>query len=150
MSTYILLHHQPNITDVVKWDPAKVAREMEEQTINGDYLFHVEECLSQSQIKSFFSRLAAKQRTSQIDVNQSVETDFVSASTSLSVNEAVRGGSPDASEDVFDDSELQLSIWNQWAGEAKTILESSSTTTDLVSPSHQDEQSYRRKHRSSR
>ncbi|CAF1482669.1 unnamed protein product [Adineta ricciae] len=47
----------------MKWDPARVALEMETLTSNGSYLFTNDECLTQGQIKSYFSRLVVKQRT---------------------------------------------------------------------------------------
>ena len=49
----------------MKWDPARVAQDMEMLTVNASYVFDQDECLSQGQIKSYFSRLALKQRSQQ-------------------------------------------------------------------------------------
>ncbi|CAF4148222.1 unnamed protein product, partial [Rotaria sp. Silwood1] len=43
---------------IVKWDPARVAEDMEMLTSNGSSVFNNDECLTQAQIKSYFSRLA--------------------------------------------------------------------------------------------
>lgn len=139
---------------LVKWDPIKVARDMEDQMINGEYLFHVDECLSQSQIKSFFSRLAAKQRNSQIDVEQPIQID--STPSSLSVNRDVDpdderieiiniGGFND---DVIDESEFQSFSWHQLVDEAKALLGRSSINDDLSVHSIEGTDSYRSKLRS--
>ncbi|CAF4541313.1 unnamed protein product, partial [Rotaria sp. Silwood2] len=54
----------------MKWDPARVAEDMEMLTSNGSYVFNNDECLTQAQIKSYFSRLAVKQRTMQQVLDQ--------------------------------------------------------------------------------
>lgn len=142
------------MTILVKWDPIKVARDMEEQMVNGEYLFHVDECLSQSQIKSFFSRLAAKQRNDQVDVEQAVEIDSAASSSPVKHDvdvdgEQIKFGNiGDFDNDVVDDSELQSSSWHQLVDEARTILEDSSRGNDFSEHSIEATDSYRTKLRS--
>ncbi|CAF4788457.1 unnamed protein product, partial [Rotaria magnacalcarata] len=58
---------------------------MEMLTSNGNYVFNNDECLTQGQIKSYFSRLAVKQRTMQQVLDQQTSSSSTSSSsTSLS------------------------------------------------------------------
>ncbi|CAF1259215.1 unnamed protein product [Rotaria sp. Silwood1] len=62
---------------IVKWDPARVAEDMEMLTSNGSSVFNNDECLTQAQIKSYFSRLAVKQRTMQQVLDQQTTSNSI-------------------------------------------------------------------------
>src|SRR5437868_6144047 len=67
---------------IVKWDPIRVSLDMEMMTSNGSYVFHHDECLTPSQIKSYFSRLSVKQRSKQQVFSSQTQTSTASSSSS--------------------------------------------------------------------
>jgi hypothetical protein len=128
---------------VVKWDPVKVASDMETMTINGSYVFNNDECLTQAQIKSYFSRLAAKQRSMKRVADQQSTPSIISSSpstidtsnmdnTKLS-NTITLDESSDSEE--IDHRDLEMYSWRQVLDEARVILDHSSSTTTSNSSS---------------
>ncbi|CAF4127583.1 unnamed protein product, partial [Rotaria magnacalcarata] len=111
----------------MKWDPARVALDMEMLTSNGSYVFNNDECLTQGQIKSYFSRLALKQRSGQQTSNLTIAGNIKLNDTSII----------DASNDneETDDRELEVYSWRHVVDEARNILDGSSPFSALSSHS---------------
>ncbi|CAF2072455.1 unnamed protein product [Rotaria magnacalcarata] len=111
----------------MKWDPARVALDMEMLTSNGSYVFNNDECLTQGQIKSYFSRLALKQRSGQQTSNLTIAGNIKLNDTSII----------DASNDneETDDRELEVYSWRHVVDEARNILDGSSPFSVLSSHS---------------
>ncbi len=132
----------------MKWDPTRVAADMEMLTSNDSYVFNSDECLTQGQIKSYFSRLALKQRTIQQVLDQpttsssmssssislgTISTSDIKSTDTISMNES------NGSEET-DDRDLEVYSWRQMLDEARNILEHSSissatSTSSIVSDS---------------
>ncbi|CAF1460275.1 unnamed protein product, partial [Rotaria sordida] len=142
----------------MKWDPARVTEDMEMLTSNGGYVFNNDECLTQAQIKSYFSRLAVKQRTmQQVPDQHTISNSISSSSTSLSTINTSDIKSMDTismdelnhSEET-DDRDLEVYSWCQMLDEARNILENSSissatSTSSAVSDSASSTPSTKRK-----
>ena len=129
---------------IVKWDPAKVAIDMETQTSNGEYIFSNDECLTHSQIKSYFSRLAIKQRSpkTNIDGQDLLSTVFSSKTPmnqthtdDMNVNLIDPTPLTDDDEDAIDDRELQVYAWRHIVDEAKNTIEHSSMNSGTLTSS---------------
>ena len=126
---------------IVKWDPARVALDMEMLTSNGNYVFESDECLTQRQIKRYFSRLALKQRSmQQVSDQQTTAMPTVSSSSSTTVSSTNDFKSPNTAatdesseNEEIDGRELEIYSWRHVLDEAKDILHNSSTKS--ASPS---------------
>ena len=126
-----------NNLNVVKWDAAKVVLDMEMLTSNGSYVFSNDECLKQEQIKSYFSRLALKQRSMQEDSYQPTKPTPISTSSSVFTNSNNTSNmkfSDMSTVDKFneseetDDRDLEVYSWRQVLDEARGILNVSSVS----------------------
>ena len=120
----------------VKWDPVRVASDMEVLTTNGSYVFHHEECLTSSQIKSYFSRLTAKQRSTSQAFNSKPQVNTLSSSSSSSssnTNNTTYGdlnSFDELNEDEhIDDRDLETYSWRYMVDEARLVLDHSSATS---------------------
>jgi hypothetical protein len=137
----------------VKWDPARVALDMELLTSNGSYVFSNEECLSQGQIKSYFSRLAVKQRSVRQDFNQQTTSNITSSSSPsmsiLNTSNAKSSGTTaiDESEDndEVDHRDLEVYAWRQMLDEARDIIDRSSISSTTSNSSTATNASSKRK-----
>ena len=114
----------------MKWDPARVAQDMEMLTDNGSYAFDQNECLSQGQIKSYFSRLALKQRSQQqISSQQQTQSTHSTPKIALSVpmrdntqsSSTTTTNDTDTDEDE-DDRDLNVYSWRQMVDQARSNL----------------------------
>ena len=114
---------------------------MEMLTSNGNYVFESDECLTQRQIKSYFSCLALKQRSmQQVSDQQTTAMPTVSSSSSTTVSSTNDFKSPNTAamdesseNEEIDDRELEIYSWRHVLDEAKDILHNSSTKS--ASPS---------------
>ena len=121
----------------MKWDPARVASDMEVLTNNGSYVFHHEECLTSSQIKSYFSRLTVKQRsTSQIFHSQSQVNTLSSSSSSFSSSNTINSTYRDTNrfdelneDDHIDDRDLEVYSSRYLVDEARLVLNRPTVTS---------------------
>jgi hypothetical protein len=120
----------------VKWDPARVAQDMEMLTLNGSYAFDQNECLSQGQIKSYFYCLALRQRSQQhISSQQQTQSTHSTPQIALSVpmrdntqsSSTTRTNDTDTDEDE-DDRDLNVYSWRQMVDQARSNLGTSSTS----------------------
>lgn len=125
----------------MKWDPVRVAADMEMLTCNGDYVFHHDELLTPTQIKSYFSRLSVKQRSMQQTFSQQMLTNTPSSSSSsmrttdinsVKSNQTIDLDEPDDLENV-DDRDLYVYSWRQIVDQARDILDQSTTTANSSS-----------------
>lgn len=130
----------------MKWDPVNVSLEMEMITSNGNFVFTSEECLSAPQIKSYFSRLAAKQRSTKTAVDQQQSTSSSTTASSLTTttitNVNSQGNSQLTAQESFDNDDetderdLDAYVWRQALDEARVILDhSSNSSTQLTTSS---------------
>ncbi|CAF1459416.1 unnamed protein product [Rotaria sordida] len=119
-----------NDTLVVKWDPVRVALDMEMLMSNGCYVFHHDECLTQGQIKSYFSRLANEQRSVQQIFSQETPTNITSYSSSsisgintnnTKLNDTTITDESNDNEDI-DDRDLEVYSWHQMLDEARVVF----------------------------
>ncbi|CAF4571938.1 unnamed protein product [Rotaria sp. Silwood2] len=131
---------------------------METLTSNGSYVFNNDECLTQTKIKSYFSRLAVKQRTMQQVLDQQTTSNSISSSsTSLSTintndiksTNTISMAELNDSEEA-DDRDLEVYSWRQMLDEARNILENSpissaTSTSSTVSDSASSTPSTKRK-----
>ena len=60
--TFLTDKYEEGERNGLKWDPSAVEDEMHKAMEDGEYLFEPSQCLSSTQIKSFFSRLTQKRR----------------------------------------------------------------------------------------
>jgi len=129
----------------VKWDPARVAQEMEIMVQNGSFVFDYTEWLTSNQIKSYFSRMAAKQRlqqqtpqtSSSAVLHTSTPTTFIDSDQKLLTTPAIRDVDEieDDDEEV-DDRELIKYSWRQMLDEAKDLLDKClDSSSDLLTQS---------------
>ncbi|CAF2994383.1 unnamed protein product [Rotaria sp. Silwood2] len=115
----------------MKWDSARVSLDMEMLTSNGGYVFNSDECLTQGQIKSYFSRLSLKQQSTEPIVGQ--QTASIIASFSLSFtgstdtkniksNDMSNIDESDDSEQIYD-RELEVYLWRHVLDGTRNILD---------------------------
>ena len=110
---------------IVKWDPAKVSVEMEMAATNGNFVFESDECLSVSQIKSYFSRLATKQRSTKESTTMKSSTiEKVDIDDSQTSNESTDNESTD--DDDVDERDLDSYTCRQTFNDARAVLDRSS------------------------
>jgi hypothetical protein len=120
----------------VKWDPAQVALDMEMLTSNGSYAFDNDECLSQSQIKSYFSRLALKQRSNEPDISRqptinTLSVHLISPMKTSQINPFIMDTTYQLdSDEEQDERDLDIYTWRQVRDNALTAL---NTSTDCSS-----------------
>lgn len=125
----------------MKWDPARVALEMETMVSNGCFVFDYTEWLTANQIKSFFSRMTVKQRTSQQKSYSQVS--IISTTTPQSTRSNIAGNllssgdvaniDEEYTDDESDDRELQVYSWRQMLDEARGVLDKClDTSTKLL------------------
>ncbi|CAF1174941.1 unnamed protein product [Adineta ricciae] len=128
----------------MKWDPAKVALEMETSTSNGNYIFTNDECLTQGQIKSYFSRLAAKRRTAHPspdgNTNSSVKSSPSTFTSTIENNNTQSESLADVDESSDDDEvdnerDLEIYSWRNILDEARGIIDRTLNSAATASPS---------------
>lgn len=128
----------------MKWDPARVASDMEVITKNGSYVFHHEECLSSSQIKSYFSRLTAKQRSTPQVIHSHSQVSMLSSSSSssnsgntINTTNVDKNNLDESNEDDYiDDRDLETYSWRHMVDEARLVLDPPSNTSAAAVPSN--------------
>ncbi|CAF4216884.1 unnamed protein product [Adineta steineri] len=107
----------------MKWDPATVALDMETLTNNGNYVFSNDECLTQSQIKSYFSRLVVKQRTTQRTFDQQTTPSNQSSSTTINTVDTQLSTTDESTDDEeVDERDLKMYSWRQLLDEARVVM----------------------------
>ena len=130
---------------LVKWDPTRVALDMEALTNNGSYVFTTDECLTQGQIKSYFSRLATKQRTAKRTPDSQTSSRILSSSsasaTKTNTTDIQFTNTIDTDElnddDDIDERDLEMYTWRRVLDEARVIVDRSlndSTTSSNSTP----------------
>ncbi|CAF1611291.1 unnamed protein product [Rotaria magnacalcarata] len=134
----------PGVLCSMKWDPSRVALDMEVLTNNGTYVFNNDECLNQGQVKSYFSRLALKQRSMEQVSDEQTKKKAISHSssttnsnaTNLQSNNTTITSEFDEMEEI-DTRDLEVYSWRQILDETKKILDtpSISSPSSITSPS---------------
>jgi hypothetical protein len=127
----------------VKWDPPKVALDMEILTNNGNYVFNNDECLTQGQIKSYFSRLVTKRRTTNPTSDQQATSGATpSSSTSTTTNNTVNTRSKrtidedeSTDDEEIDERDLEIYSWRNVLDEARDVIDRSTNATATTSAS---------------
>ena len=125
---------------------------MEMMKSNGNYVFNNDECLTQGQIKDYFSRLAVKRRSMQQVFDQQPTPSTILSSPSIigtfnmdSTNPSSTITLDESSEsDEIDDCDLEMYSWRQILDEARVILDNSSSSTISSSSSTINSSSKRR------
>jgi hypothetical protein len=109
---------------------------METLTMNGSYVFDQNECLSQGQIKSYFSRLALKQRSQQqISSQQQTQSASSTPKTPLRVligdnmqSSSATTTNDSGTDEDEDDRDLNVYSWRQMVDQARSSLGASSAS----------------------
>ncbi|CAM4748031.1 unnamed protein product [Rotaria magnacalcarata] len=141
---FLLDKFNEGVNTGMKWDPSRVALDMEVLTNNGTYVFNNDECLSQGQVKSYFSRLALKQRSMEQVSDEQTKKKAISHSssttnsnaTNLQSNNTTITSEFDEMEEI-DTRDLEVYSWRQILDETKKILDtpSISSPSSITSPS---------------
>jgi hypothetical protein len=120
-----------------------VAEDMEMLTIHGSYVFDQSECLTQGQIKSYFSRLTLKQRSQQqvssqqqIKSTPSTQTEPLKTSIGNSLSSATTTTMDESEDDeAEDDRDLDVYAWRQMVDQARSTIATTSASVGKATAS---------------